>query len=170
METVCADGNCLESKQYLLKPDASDVISPKATRVHGITTKVANDLGGDRDVVLDEFITILRKVPNDGFVVAHDMKVVDAIIAKSLNPEQQIVWNVAPKCDTYSLQLAEKYLPSEIKAERYRDLLMRKIGFQLSELHFCPFITAHVSLQIAIPSITRAFSNDDTSRVQSYIN
>jgi len=131
-----ADGNCLESKQYLLKPDTSDVISPKATRVHGITTKVANDLGGDRDVVLDEFITILRKVPNDGFVVAHDMKVVDAIIAKSLNPEQQIVWNVAPKCDTYSLQLAEKYLPSEIKAERYRDLLMRKIGFQLSELHF----------------------------------
>jgi len=130
-----ADGNCLESKQYLLKPNSSNVITPQAIGVHGITTKVANDLGSDKDVVLDEFTTILRKVPNDGFVVAHDMKSVDAIIVKSLNPEQQIVWNVAPKCDTYPLQLAEKYLPAQSKASRRNELLKKRKGYQLSELH-----------------------------------
>ena len=63
------------------------------------------------------------------------MKSVDAIIVKSLNPEQQIVWNVAPKCDTYPLQLAEKYLPAKSKASRRNELLKKRKGYQLSELH-----------------------------------
>ena len=67
--------NCIESKQYLLKPQGYDEIDRKATTdSHGITTELANQHGSDADSVLSEFTTILKNLPQDGFVIAHGMK------------------------------------------------------------------------------------------------
>ena len=41
---------------------------------HGITTELANKHGSNANSVLSEFITILQKLPQDGFIIAHGMK------------------------------------------------------------------------------------------------
>jgi len=68
-------GDCLESRQYLVKPYGSyKEIASKATEVHGITTEHASKHGVDVDMVLGEFIDIVKNIPNDGFVIAHNME------------------------------------------------------------------------------------------------
>ena len=90
--------NCIESKQYLLKPQGYDEIDRMATRdSHGITTELANKLGSDANSVLSEFTTILKNLPQDGFVIAHGMKRENAIFENSLNSEQLVVWKAASK-------------------------------------------------------------------------
>lgn len=127
-------GNCLESKKYLLKPYGYDSISPKATRCHGITTKCAHDLGCDASLVFNEFTSIIRQVPEDGFVIAHNMEHEWSIFLKNLNEEQRNVWQNAPKCDTNKPSLL-KYLPPDAKPKDTAKMIKRGYGFNLSELH-----------------------------------
>ena len=69
------EGNCLESKQYLVKPYGPyKKIDPKATSIHGITDEHVSKYGIEVDVVLDEFIDIVKNIPADGFVIAHNME------------------------------------------------------------------------------------------------
>ena len=112
-------GDCLESKQYLIKPYGTyKEIARKATAVHGITTEQASKHGVDVELVMDEFIRIVESIPNDGFVVAHNMEHEHTVLTNSFSPNQRILWNDAPKCDTWNIKLL-KYLPSSAR-EKYK--------------------------------------------------
>jgi len=93
-KTFDAKGNCLDSKQYLLKPHGYNEITKKATSVHGITTKCAINHGSDAKSVFDEFTSILKLIPKDGFVVAYRMLDEDSIIMCNLSQEQKVVWDM----------------------------------------------------------------------------
>ena len=130
-------GDCLESRQYLVKPYGSyKEIAPKATEVHGITTEYASKHGVDVDMVLGEFIDIVKNIPNDGFVIAHNMEHEHTVLTNSFSPSQRIVWNAVPKSDTHSVPLL-KFLPEPVLTKYYRGskLQWRKWGLALSELH-----------------------------------
>ena len=132
-------GDCLESKQYLIKPyGIYKQIAPKAIEVHGITTERASKHGFDVDIVLSEFIGIVKNIPNDGFVVAHNMEHEHTVLTNSFSPNQRIVWNDVPKSDTHSVPLL-KFLPKEALAKykggRESKLQWRYCGLKLSELH-----------------------------------
>ena len=124
------DMKCLESKQYLLEPHGYDKIAQKATAVHGITTELAVEYGVDSHLVFDEFIAIVKQLPNNGFVIAHNMKHEDPIFKRNLNKEQQVQWGDAPKCDTCDVKLL-KYLPTSA-CEKYKT---RTLGVNLVELY-----------------------------------
>jgi len=73
--------------------------------------------GIEVDVVLDEFIDIVKNIPADGFVIAHNMEHEHTVLTNSLSPDLRIVWNEAPKSDTHSTDLLLDYLPREAKLE-----------------------------------------------------
>ena len=130
-------GDCLESRQYLVKPYGSyKEIAPKATEVHGITTERASKHGVDVELILDEFIRIVENIPKDGFVIAHNMQHEHTVLTNSFSPDQRIVWNDAPKCDTWNVRLL-KFLPEQVLIKYYggSKLQWRKLGLKLSELH-----------------------------------
>ena len=94
-------GDCLESKQYLIKPYGTyKQIAKKATEVHGITTERASKHGDDVELVLDEFIRIVENIPKDGFVIAHNMDHEHTVLTNSFSPDQRVVWDGVPKSDT----------------------------------------------------------------------
>lgn len=68
-----ASGDVVDSKQYLIKPYGYESISRKATEVHGITTKRAQEYGIEASPIFDEFMSIVRTIPKDGFVIAYNM-------------------------------------------------------------------------------------------------
>ena len=105
-------GDCLESRQYLVKPYGSyKEIAPKATEVHGITTERASKHGDDVELILDEFIRIVENIPKDGFVIAHNMDHEHTVLTNSFSTDQWVVWDGVPKSDTMLVSLL-KYLPS----------------------------------------------------------
>ena len=130
-------GDCLESKQYLIKPYGTyKEIAPKATEVHGITTERASKHGDDVELVLDEFIRIIENIPDDGFVIAHNMDHEHTVLTNSFSPDQRNIWKNVPKSDTFSVPLL-KFLPEPVLTKYYggSKLQWRKFGLQLSELH-----------------------------------
>jgi len=104
------DMKCLESKQYLLKPHGYDKIAQKATACHGITTELAVEYGVNVQHVFVEFTAFLNQLPDNGFVIAHKMEHEDPVFKCNLNEEQRVLWDKAPKCDTWDTKLL-KYLP-----------------------------------------------------------
>ena len=87
------------------------------------------------DIVLSEFIGIVKNIPNDGFVVSHNMEHEHTVLTNSFSPNQRILWNDAPKCDTWNIKLL-KYLPSSARG-KYKK---RNLGVALMELYsvVCP--------------------------------
>ena len=133
-------GECLESKRYLIKPYGTyKEIAIKATEVHGITTERASKHGVDVKLVLSEFIHIVKNIPKDGFVIAHNMAHEHTVLTNSFSPDQRGAWNVVQKSDTHSVPLL-KYLPHEAKVQ-YEDTLRRPSlkGFNLLQLYECLF-------------------------------
>ena len=133
-------GDCLESKQYLIKPYGTyKQIAKKATEVHGITTERASKHGDDVELILDEFICIVENIPKDGFVIAHNMAHEHTVLTNSFSPDQRDVWDAVQKSDTHSVPLL-KYLPHEAKVQ-YEDALRRPSlkGFNLLQLYECLF-------------------------------
>lgn len=130
---------CLESKQYLIKPYGSyKKIDPKATSFHGITNEHVSKYGIEVDLVLGEFIDIVKNIPADGFVIAHNMDHEHTVLTNSLSPDQRFVWNEAPKSDTHSTELLLDYLPREAKIEFEKRLgVVPLVGFRLQQLHEC---------------------------------
>jgi hypothetical protein len=130
-------GDCLESKQYLIKPYGSyKEIAKKATEVHGITTECASKHGVDVELVLNDLIRIVENIPNDGFVIAHNMDHEHTVLTNSFSPDQRIVWNDVPKSNTHSVSLL-KYLPREAKDKYKKRLSYTKVGLRLQQLHEC---------------------------------
>ena len=111
-------------------------IAKKATEVHGITTERASKHGDDVELILDEFIRIVENIPKDGFVIAHKMEHEDTVLTNSFSPNQQIVWNDAPKCDTWNVRLL-KFLPEEAKDKYKNRLTYTHCGLRLQQLHEC---------------------------------
>jgi len=134
------EGDCLESKQYLIQPYGTyKEIAPKATEVHGITTKHASKYGVDVELVLDELIRIVGNIPNDGFVVAHNMAHEHTVLTNSFSPDQRDVWDAVQKSDTHSVPLL-KYLPHEAKVKYETELRwVPLVGFNLQRLHECVY-------------------------------
>lgn len=54
------EGNLIENQDYIIKPEGYD-IPFNATRIHGISTKMANEQGRDLQEVLEEFNEVLKK-------------------------------------------------------------------------------------------------------------
>ena len=54
------DGTLLENQDYLIKPEGFD-IPFNASRIHGISTKMAREEGRDLQDVLVEFAEVLKK-------------------------------------------------------------------------------------------------------------
>ena len=132
-------GDCLESKQYLIKPYGTyKQIAKKATEVHGITTERASKHGDDVELILDEFIRIVENIPKDGFVIAHNMEHEDTVLANSFSPDQRVVWDDVPKSNTHSVSLL-KYLPREAKDKYNKRLSFTPLryGLRLQQLHEC---------------------------------
>ena len=90
-----ASGKCLESERYLIKPYGTyKEIAIKATEVHGITTERASKHRVDVKLVLSEFIHIVKNIPKDGFVIAHNMAHEHTVLTNSFSPDQRGAWNV----------------------------------------------------------------------------
>ena len=87
------------------------MIAKKATRLHGITSRQAHEHGVDVKLVLDELIRIVANIPNDGFVIAHNMDHEHTVLTNSFSTDQRVVWDGVPKSDTMLVSLL-KYLPS----------------------------------------------------------
>jgi len=133
---------CLESKQYLLKPHSHgyDKIAQKATSVHGITTECAVENGVESDLVFNEFAAIVSQLPDNGSVIAHCMGHEDSIFKCNLNKKQQVLWNDAPKSDTWNINFLLKYLPSSLPQKVRDEYEKRRVGVALAELYsvVCP--------------------------------
>ncbi|WP_447950876.1 DNA polymerase III subunit alpha [Chryseobacterium koreense] len=72
------DGNLLENQDYIIKPEGFD-IPFKASRIHGISTKLANEEGRDLMEVLEEFQQVLKKAEIvAGHNIDFDYKIVGA--------------------------------------------------------------------------------------------
>ena len=130
---------CLESKQYILKPHGYNKIAEKSTEVHGITTDLAIEHGSDPNIVFEEFISIVGKIPRDGYIIAYNMIHEHQIFNANLNKRQRAVWKNAPKCDVYDIQLW-KYMPPGADPSYRTTSKWKTIGIKLVELHqiLCP--------------------------------
>lgn len=71
-------GNLLENQDYIVKPEGYD-IPYNASRIHGISTKMANKEGRDLAEVLTEFLAVLQKAEVvAGHNIDFDYKIVGA--------------------------------------------------------------------------------------------
>ncbi len=71
----------------------------------------------------------MQTIPEDGFVIAHNMKREDAVFYTNLNEGGRTVWDNTPKCDTMKKSLLS-LLPGK-HATKYRE----KKSSSLIELH-----------------------------------
>lgn len=125
-----AQGGVLERKNYLLRPQGYEVISPKARRVHKISTRCVREKGCDAHLVFADFVQLLRQIPEDGFIIAHNMHHEDSIMGNNLSLVEGAlqVWNGVPKSCTRAPCLLQ-FLPN---ATRY---VNRTCGMKLVDLH-----------------------------------
>ncbi|MCG2792496.1 MAG: DNA polymerase III subunit alpha [Weeksellaceae bacterium] len=93
-------GNLIENQDYIIKPEGYD-IPFNASRIHGITTKIANEEGRDLEEVLIEFSKALENVRVvSGHNVEFDYKIVGAeFFRKNITDNLQ----EKPKADTMIL-------------------------------------------------------------------
>lgn len=118
-------GNVVEEKCHLVRPEGY-VIAEKATQIHGITTEVALKQGCPANAVFANFIAVLKKVPKEGFAIAHNMAHEDMCFTHNLTGEALEVWTAVPKACTLSPRLLGEIYP------RYRG---RTYGLKLAELY-----------------------------------
>jgi len=94
------DGSLIENQDYIIKPEGYD-IPFNAARIHGITTKIANEEGRDLQEILEEFSKVLDKVRVvSGHNVEFDYNIVGAEFYRK-NIENSL--HVKPKADTMIL-------------------------------------------------------------------
>ena len=94
------DGSLIENQDYIIKPEGYD-IPFNAARIHGITTKIANEEGRDLQEILTEFSKVLDRVRVvSGHNVEFDYNIVGAEFYRK-NIENSL--HVKPKADTMIL-------------------------------------------------------------------
>ncbi|MGL6037296.1 MAG: DNA polymerase III subunit alpha, partial [Soonwooa sp.] len=94
------EGNLIENQDYIIKPEGYD-IPFNATRIHGISTKMAQEEGQDLKEVLEEFKAVLeRSKVGAGHNVEFDYNIVGAeFYRKEIEDKLQAL----PKADTMHL-------------------------------------------------------------------
>src|SRR5690606_8433020 len=94
------NGNLIENQDYIIKPEGYD-IPFNAARIHGITTKIANEEGRDLQEVLEEFSRVLENIRIvSGHNVEFDYNIVGAeFFRKNIKDNLQ----EKPKADTMIL-------------------------------------------------------------------
>ncbi|HPZ25977.1 MAG TPA: PHP domain-containing protein, partial [Kaistella sp.] len=93
-------GNLLENQDYIIKPEGYD-IPFNAARIHGISTKLANEEGRDLNEVLIEFQEVLKKAEVvAGHNIDFDYKIVGA---EFFRKELENTLEKIPSADTMEL-------------------------------------------------------------------
>lgn len=129
------EGNLLENQDYIIKPDGFD-IPFNASRIHGITTKMAQKEGRELAEVLEEFNEVLKKSQYGvGQNVEFDYKVVGAeFLRKNIENNLQEL----PVADT--MHLATDYCALGGKSGRFKPPKLEEIydklyGHKFDEAH-----------------------------------
>ena len=90
----------LENQDYVIKPEGYD-IPFNATRIHGISTKMANEEGRDLSEVLEEFKAVLQKAK---VVAGHNIDFDYNIVgAEFYRKDMENVLEKIPSADTMEL-------------------------------------------------------------------
>src|SRR5690606_21380006 len=102
------NGNLIENQDYIIKPEGYD-IPFNATRIHGISTKMAKEEGRDLTEVLQEFREVLKKAEVvAGHNIDFDYKIAGAEFFRN---ELDNVLEKIPSADTMELGMDFCKLP-----------------------------------------------------------
>ncbi len=130
------DGNLVENKDYIIKPEGYD-IPFNAARIHGITTKIANEEGRDLQKVLEEFNQVLEKAKfGVGQNVEFDYKIIGAeFFRKQVENNLQEL----PKADTMILSTEYCALgggkSGKYKSPKLEEIYEKLYGHKFDEAH-----------------------------------
>ncbi|MDN5626695.1 MAG: DNA polymerase III subunit alpha [Weeksellaceae bacterium] len=130
------DGNLIENQDYIIKPEGYD-IPFNAARIHGITTKIANEEGRDLHEILLEFSKALENVRVvSGHNVEFDYNIVGAeFIRKDIKDNLQ----EKPRADTMILGTDYCQLPGgrggKFKSPKLEELYEKLYGHKFDEAH-----------------------------------
>ncbi|MEC3875796.1 DNA polymerase III subunit alpha [Chryseobacterium salviniae] len=130
------DGKLIENQDYIIKPEGYD-IPFNAARIHGITTKIANEEGRDLEEILNEFSKVLEKVKVvSGHNVEFDYNIVGAeFYRKNIKDNLQ----EKPKADTMVLGTDFCQLGGgrggKFKPPKLEELYEKLYGHKFEEAH-----------------------------------
>jgi DNA polymerase-3 subunit alpha len=130
------DGKLIENQDYIIKPDGFD-IPFNASRIHGITTKLAMEEGRDLGEVLEEFNEVLKKAKiGVGQNVEFDYKIVGAeFFRKNIENNLQEL----TKADTMAFGTEFCQLPGgkngKFKSPKLSELYEKLYGSTFEEAH-----------------------------------
>lgn len=129
-------GNLIENQDYIIKPEGYD-IPFNASRIHGITTKMAQEEGRDLAEVLNEFNEVLKKAKfGVGQNVEFDYKIIGAeFFRKNIENTLQEL----PKADTMHLATDFTAIPSgkggKFKSPKLEEIYEKLYGEKFDEAH-----------------------------------
>ncbi len=130
------NGNLIENQDYIIKPEGYD-IPFNASRLHGITTKLAQEEGRDLKEVLTEFNEVLKRAEfGVGQNVEFDYKIVGAEFYR-----QQIENRLQdlPKADTMLFGTEFCAIPSgkegKFKSPKLEEIYEKLYGHKFDEAH-----------------------------------
>jgi len=130
------DGTLLENQDYIIKPEGFD-IPFNASRIHGITTKLANEEGRDLKEVLLEFKEVLQRAKfGVGQNVEFDYKIIGAeFFRKEIENNLQEL----PKADTMIFATDFCKLPGgkggKFKSPKLEEIYEKLYGNKFDEAH-----------------------------------
>lgn len=130
------EGNLIENQDYIIKPEGYD-IPFNATRIHGISTKMAMEQGKDLTEVLEEFNEVLKKTKvAAGHNIDFDYKIVGAEFHRK-NIENLL--QKMPSADTMELGTDYCQLPGgrggRYKSPKLGELFQKLYGYEFDEAH-----------------------------------
>lgn len=129
-------GNLIENQDYIIRPEGYD-IPYNAARIHGITTKIAQEEGRDLKEVLEEFNEVVKRAKTGvGQNVQFDYNVVGAEFSRK-NIESPL--QALPVADTMILATEFTGIPSgrggKFKSPRLSEIYQKLYGSAFDEAH-----------------------------------
>lgn len=130
------DGNLVENQDYIIKPEGYD-IPFNATRIHGISTKMALNEGRDLQEVLEEFSEVLKKTRiAAGHNIDFDYNIVGA---EFFRKDMENLLENLPSADTMQLGTNYCQLPGgkggKYKSPKLEELYEKLYGKKFDEAH-----------------------------------
>ncbi len=129
------DGTLLENQDYIIKPEGYD-IPFSSTKIHGITTKMAQEEGRDLSEVLEEFKRAIQKAKfGVGQNVDFDYKIIGA---EFFRKEMENNLQDLPKADTMHFATEFCAIPSgkgKFKAPKLEEIYQKLYGKKFEEAH-----------------------------------
>ena len=130
------DGNLLENKDYIIKPEGYD-IPYNAYRIHGISTKKALAEGRDLSEILEKFAQVLKKTT---VVIGHNIEFDYNIVgAEFLRKNLENSLSKIPSADTMNLGTNYCELPGgrngKYKSPKLSELYEKLFNSKFDEAH-----------------------------------